>query len=153
MKRLFTIGLTLLLTGCASAVAAMSGEPTPYRTEFELLGSWHGTRAEAVSPDVYLIRTSVNPSTDPDIMSEYNMLKAAQLAADGKFPFIVVLTPQRDFVRQFVRVDRIMGTRSVEGQNYFSELHVRLAGEPDPDLPSFSAADVLAEFGPKHIND
>ncbi|MEO0753608.1 MAG: hypothetical protein AAFY85_02310 [Pseudomonadota bacterium] len=144
--------MLLLLTGCASAVAAMMGEPTPYRTDFELLGSWHGTRAEQTGEAEYTIKTSVNPNTDPSIMAEFNMLKSAELAQEEGYTYVVVLTPQKDLVRTFVEINRITGTRSVVGENYLSELEIRLANVADPDLPSFSAIEILAELGPKHLN-
>ena len=140
-----------LSSGCASAIQSIAGAPTPYRTEFELLGSWHGTRARPIDEDSYLITTNVNQFTSPEIMTEYNLLRSAKLAEEKGFSHFVVEVDESDSVKLYGYKNRLTQTTTVVGHNFLSELQIRLSNAPDEQKPSFVASKIIAELGPRYL--
>lgn len=150
-KRGTIFGLLLIVAGCASAVNDLTGGTTPYRTEFELLGSWHGTRAELIEDQIYKVRTTVNPNTSITLMTEYNLLKAAQLAIENGYTHFAIEADEAQHVTKYYQNSASLDTRREVGRNYSAAVIIRLLNHPGEDETVISAQDVIAKLGPKHL--
>ena len=140
----------LVFPACASAINDLTG-PTPYRTEFDLLGSWHGTRAELLEGQIYTIKTTVNEHTPLSAMTEYNLLKSAEIATEQGFSHFVVEADEAQYVkRYFQKVSALDSEREV-GRSYSSEVIIKLVNEPADDMEALAAVEILAELGQKHL--
>jgi len=150
-KRAAISGLLLILAGCASAVGDLTGGTTPYRTEFNLLGSWHGTRAELIEDQIYKVTTTVNAYTSPALMTEYNLLKSAQLANENGYTHFAIEADEAQYVNKYYQSSDSLDTGREIGRIYSAVIIIRLLNHAGDDETVISAQGVLSELGPKHL--
>ncbi len=152
MKALIASFAVLSSVSACTSTGELLG-PVPYRTEFNVLGNLHGTRAKLIEGNRYRITTTINQMTDPVVMPDYNMLKSAELAREKGYKYFIVEIDEGSMVnisKMGMRGQPREYDREV-ARTYSAEIEISLTNEPIASGKAVDAEAVLATLGPKYI--
>jgi hypothetical protein len=164
MKHALVIGLALLNAACA--------------TTYGEIGSWtgDGVSADALSADTFRIRSRGNSNTEPSLIEDFALLRAAETVKQACYTHFVVLDrADRTKVEEVVTPETVTKTveeKEVDGKKTRVERRsvtpgsVSLEVRPGEDLVvkavrlapgaaapegAFSAEDILAHVSPRVV--